>query len=89
MVWGAPPHGVWGPDGAGVSGRRAGARRGAGDPDAMPEPERRPPLVPSHIAWPAFVVFLLAITIAMVAITVTAARSDGGARPVETVAPGE
>ncbi len=49
--------------------------------------DRKPPLVPSHIAWPAFIVFLLAVTISMVAVTVYAARSDGGARPVETVAP--
>ncbi|WP_412061969.1 hypothetical protein [Rubrivirga sp. IMCC45206] len=55
----------------------------------MPDPERRPPLIPSHIAWPAFVVFLLAISLTMVAVTVTAARSDGGARLVETAAPGE
>lgn len=55
----------------------------------MPEPERRPPLIPSHIAWPAFVVFLLAISVSMAIVTVFAARSDGGARPVETVAPGE
>lgn len=50
-------------------------------------PDRRPPLVPSHIAWPAFIVFLLALTISMVAVSVFAARSDGGARPVETAAP--
>ncbi len=89
ILWGVPPHGAWGADGAGASGRRAGARRPAGDPDAMPDPERRPPLIPSHIAWPAFVVFLLAISLTMVAVTVTAARSDGGARLVETAAPGE
>ncbi len=46
-----------------------------------PDPARRPPLVPSHIAWPAFIVFLLAISITMAAVTVFAARSDGGARP--------
>ena len=50
----------------------------------MTPPPRKPPLVPSHIAWPAFIVFLLAISIAMAAVTVFAARSDGGARPVET-----
>lgn len=48
----------------------------------MPDPDRRPPLVPSHIAWPAFVVFLLLISIAMAGATVVAAHSDGGARLV-------
>ncbi|GAB5535072.1 MAG: hypothetical protein Rubg2KO_13210 [Rubricoccaceae bacterium] len=47
--------------------------------------DRKPPLVPAHIAWPGFVVFLLAVTITMVAVTVTAARSDGGARHVDAV----
>lgn len=51
-------------------------------------PVRRPPLVPSHIAWPAFIVFLLAISIGMAVATVIAARADGGARPVETVETG-
>lgn len=50
-----------------------------------PDDGRRPPLVPSHIAWPAFVVFLLAMSITMAAISVVAARSDGGARHVEAV----
>ena len=53
--------------------------------------DRKPPLVPPNIAWPAFVVLLLAITITMVFVTVMAARSDGGARhidaPVEQTAP--
>ena len=49
----------------------------------MPDtPDRRPPLVPSHIAWPAFIVFLLAISVTMAAVTFVAARSDGGARVV-------
>lgn len=50
-------------------------------------PSRRPPLVPSHVAWPAFVVFLLAISISMAAVTLWAARSDGGVRlvPSDTV----
>lgn len=48
------------------------------------ESDRKPPLVPSHIAWPAFIVFLLTISIVMVAVSVVAARSDGGTRPVET-----
>ncbi len=51
-----------------------------------PDPDRPPPLIPSHIAWPAFVVFLLAVTVTMVAVTVVAARSDGGARPAPEVA---
>ena len=51
----------------------------------MPDsPERRPPLVPPHIAWPAFIVLLLAISISMAVATMIAARSDGGARIVET-----
>ena len=49
----------------------------------MSDPDRRPPLVPSHIAWPAFVVLLLALSITAAVVTVIAARSDGGARPVE------
>ena len=48
--------------------------------------DRRPPLVPSHIAWPAFVVFLLAISISMAVATVIAARSDGGARVMDAPA---
>ncbi len=47
------------------------------------DPDRRPPLVPPHVAWPAFVVFLLAISITMAAVTVFAARSDGGARIID------
>jgi len=55
----------------------------------MPDtPDRRPPLVPSHIAWPAFIVFLLAISIGAAVITVIAARSDGGARLVTEDATG-
>ena len=52
----------------------------------MSDPDRRPPLVPSHIAWPGFVVFLLLLSIAAAVVTVVAARSDGGARLVETPA---
>lgn len=44
-------------------------------------PDRPPPLVPSHIAWPAFVVFLLVFSVSMAMVTVFAALSDGGARP--------
>ncbi len=49
-----------------------------------PPPDRRPPLVPSHIAWPAFIVLLLAISVGAAVVTVIAARSDGGVRLVET-----
>lgn len=52
-----------------------------------PPPDRKPPLVPSHVAWPALIVFLLTISIAMAVVTFVAARSDGGARPVEIQAP--
>ena len=51
----------------------------------MTDPDRRPPLIPSHIAWPGFVVLLLLLSIGAAVVTVMAARSDGGARPVETV----
>ena len=47
-------------------------------------PDRRPPLVPSHVAWPGFVVLLLVISLCAVVITVRASRSDGGVRMVET-----
>lgn len=52
---------------------------------------RKPALIPPHIAWPGFVVFLLALSITMAVVTFAAARSDGGARhveaPVEQTAP--
>ena len=51
----------------------------------MPDPDRRPPLIPSHIAWPAFIVLLLAMSIGAAVVTVVAARSDGGARPAKPV----
>ena len=51
----------------------------------MTSPDRKPPLVPSHIAWPAFVVLLLAMSLAAATLTVIAARSDGGARVIEHV----
>lgn len=50
-----------------------------------PDDGRRPPLVPSHIAWPAFVVFLLAMSVTMAVVSVVAANSDGGVRHVEAV----
>lgn len=49
-----------------------------------PPPDRRPPLVPSHIAWPAFIVLLLVMSVVAAVGTLLLARSDGGARPVET-----
>ena len=51
----------------------------------MTPPDRRPPFIPSHIAWPAFVVLLLAMSVAAAVVTVIAARSDGGARVIEHV----
>lgn len=50
-------------------------------------PDRPPPLIPSHVAWPMFIVLLLAISLTAVVVTVVAARSDGGVRLVETQAP--
>ena len=47
-------------------------------------PDRRPPLIPSHLAWPGFIVLLLAMSITAAVVTVIAARSDGGVRLVET-----
>ncbi|MEM1115201.1 MAG: hypothetical protein AAF845_18795 [Bacteroidota bacterium] len=53
----------------------------------LPEPaDRRPPLVPPHIAWPAFIVFLLAISITMAVATFVIAKSDGGPRLVDAPA---
>ena len=51
----------------------------------MTDPDRKPPLVPSHIAWPGFVVLLLLLSITAAVVTFRAARSDGGARPAEVV----
>lgn len=48
----------------------------------MPVPERKPSLVPPHVAWPLFVVFLLSISLCAAVITVIATRSDGGVRLV-------
>jgi nitrogen fixation protein FixH len=50
------------------------------DPPAAP---RRKPLVPPHIAWPAFVVCLLLLGIGSAFEALFAARSDGGAKIVE------
>jgi len=46
-------------------------------------PARTPPLLPPHVAWPLFVVLLLAISVGAAAVTVVAAYSDGGAQIVE------
>ena len=46
-------------------------------------PDRPPPLVPSHIAWPLFIVLLLAMSITAATVTVIAATSDGGPRLVD------
>ncbi len=54
----------------------------------MTDPDRRPPIIPSHIAWPAFVVLLLALSVGAAVVTLIAARSDGGPRLVEQEAPG-
>jgi nitrogen fixation protein FixH len=50
------------------------------DEDAAP---RKKPLVPPHIAWPAFVVALLLLGIGSAFEALFAARSDGGAQIVE------
>lgn len=56
-----------------------GHARGADEP----KPERRPPLVPPHIAWPAFIVALLLVGVGSAFQALFAARSDGGARVVD------
>lgn len=48
------------------------------------DPDARRPLVPPHIAWPAFVIFLLTLSVSMAFVTLYVARADGGARVVET-----
>ena len=50
-------------------------------------PDRPPPRIPSHIAWPLFVVLLLAMSVTAATVTVLAARSDGGAQVVEVPQP--
>ncbi len=59
------------------------AHAGDGAPAAPQPPPRRPPLVPPHIAWPAFVVFLLLLSVAAAVGTVIAANSDGGVQVIE------
>ena len=46
-------------------------------------PPRKPPLIPSHIAWPGFVVALLLLSITAAFQALFAAQSDGGAQVVE------
>lgn len=65
------------------------------DPDSLPGgdghasheppagPPRKKPLVPPHIAWPAFVIALLLLGIGSAFEALFAARSDGGAQIVE------
>ena len=52
-------------------------------PPSADRPGHRPPLVPPHVAWPAFVVLLLLMSITAAVVTVIAANSDGGAQVVE------
>lgn len=52
-------------------------------------PDRPPPIIPSHVVWPGFVVLLLVISLCAVIVTVRASRSDGGVRLVETAAPAQ
>jgi nitrogen fixation protein FixH len=46
-------------------------------------PPRKPPLIPSHIAWPGFVVALLLLSIFAAFQALFASQSDGGAQVVE------
>lgn len=46
-------------------------------------PQRRPPLIPPHIAWPGFVVLLLLGTVVTMVSVLYAANSDGGAAVVD------
>lgn len=45
--------------------------------------ERKPSLVPAHIAWPLFVVLLLAMSVGAALFTAYMAHSDGGVQVVE------
>lgn len=49
----------------------------------MTDPELRRPFLPPHVAWPLFVVLLLAMSIGAAVYTFVVAQSDGGARVVE------
>ncbi|NNF59119.1 MAG: hypothetical protein HKN04_12865 [Rhodothermaceae bacterium] len=46
-------------------------------------PTRPPPLVPPHVAWPLFVVLLLAMSVGAALFTAYMANSDGGVQLVE------
>lgn len=46
-------------------------------------PPRRTPLVPPHIAWPLFIVLLLAMSVGAALFTAYMAQSDGGVVLVE------
>ncbi len=46
-------------------------------------PARRAPARPPHVAWPAFVVLLLLMSIGAAAVTVYLAHSDGGVQIVD------
>ena len=41
------------------------------------------PLIPPHIAWPLFVVLLLAMSVAAAITTAVLSQSDGGAQVVD------
>jgi nitrogen fixation protein FixH len=56
---------------------------GDGAPGEPPAAPRKKPLVPAHVAWPAFVVALLLLGIGSAFEALFAARSDGGAQIVE------
>lgn len=58
-----------------------GSHNGTGADDA--QKPRKKPLVPPHIAWPAFVIALLLLGIGSAFEALFAARSDGGAKIVE------
>ncbi|MEP0548824.1 MAG: FixH family protein [Rhodothermales bacterium] len=62
------------------SGPFAGDGHAAADEVAPP---RKPPLIPSHIAWPGFVIALLLLSIFAAFQAFFAAQSDGGAQVVE------
>ena len=52
----------------------------------MQHPPPRSPArewIPPHVAWPAFVILLLAMSVGLGVTAVVAANSDGGARLVE------
>ena len=56
---------------------------GNGPLDSDEAPPRKPPIIPSHITWPGFVVALLMLSIIAAFQAFFAAQSDGGAQVVE------